>query len=68
MQTPRGSKEGSGKRKNARMGNTPCARQKKKKGDVGMEKEKEKGEGEKLASFFGAIYEFFQSCSCSCSC
>ena len=32
---------------------------KKKKEDVGMEKEREKEEGEKLASFFGAIYEFF---------
>ena len=32
---------------------------KKRKGDVGMEKEKEKEEGEKLASFFGAVYEFF---------
>ena len=32
---------------------------KKKKGDVGTEKEKEKEEGERLANFFSAIYEFF---------
>ena len=39
---------------------TRHARDKKgKKGDVGMEKEMEKEEGEKLASFFGAVYEFF---------
>ena len=31
---------------------------KKKKEDVGMEKEREKEEGEKLTGFFGAIYEF----------
>ena len=30
-----------------------------KKGDVGMEKEKKKEEVEKLASFFGAVYEVF---------
>ena len=32
---------------------------KKKKEDVGMEKGREKEEGEELASFFGAIHEFF---------
>ena len=32
---------------------------KKRTWDVGIEKEKEPEEGEKLASFFGVIYEFF---------
>ena len=46
---------------------------KKRKGGVGMEKEKEKEEVEKLASFLGAVYEFFNPvpvipgvCLCSC--
>ena len=39
---------------------TRYARDKKrKKVDVGIEKEEEKEEGEKLVSFFGAVYDFF---------
>ena len=40
-----------------------CEIGKKKKQDVGVEKEREKEEGDKLASFFGAVYEFFNPVS-----
>ena len=38
----------------------PCGKVKKGKGDVGVEKEREKGEqkGEKMENFFCLIYEF----------
>ena len=57
MQTLSGSEEGQSKKKKCANGNTRD--RKRGGGDVGMEKEREKEDGEKLASFFGAIYEFF---------
>ena len=41
---------------------TPChsKNRKRKKGDVGVENEKEKQEGEKMERFFNAVHEFLQ--------
>ena len=51
---------GTVEKKEMREWGTRHARdRKKKKEDLGKEKVREKEEGEKLASFFGAIYEFF---------
>ena len=55
MEGCRGEERG-GERGDGGMADPSFARE---KGDVGAEKEREKEEGKKLASFFGAVYEFF---------